>query len=152
MRSRLATVRHCEDVRAGVAVHQARIGSEVTPLKLILRQLLQAGVAGQQSVGQAEQLAYLGVEHAYPVIRIQQQNALADAGEGGLQQLGVFQQFGVGPAQRIFALFAFRNVGVRTNHAHRLALCVALHNRAAGLNPFPRAVFAAHAEIHPVLG
>ena len=59
-------------------------------------------------------------------------------------QAGQRVEMGLLPDQR-FGLFAFGDVGVRANHAQRLALGVAADDHAAREHPLPGAVFALNA-------
>ena len=133
-------------------LHQLCIRSEVTALHLQLHQLLLGRVTCQQCKGCVQQFTHPWIEFAHPVVCIEQQDALADAGQRGLQQLGVFQQLGIECPQLFFGALALRNVGVRAYHAQRRADQVALHHRAAGQNPFPTAVLATHPKIDGVFG
>ena len=82
------------------------IGTEVTPFDLKPDHIPQTGALRQQLCRQVQQLASPGVELAHPAIGVDQHDALADAGQCGLQQQGVFLQLRVERAQFAFGELA----------------------------------------------
>ena len=83
---------HCGNDPFGAhgRVHQAGVWAKISPLQLDLHQFLFGGQGCQKLHRQVQQLAYPGVELADPAIGVKQQNALADAGQRGLQELCIF--------------------------------------------------------------
>ena len=143
---------HFQHMGPRAFVHQLRLRPKVAACVLNLHQFLHAGVAGQQRFRQVQQLAHARVEDAHAVVSVEHQNALADAGQRALQQLGVHgkllverQQFGLRP-------FALGNIGVRADHAQGLAGGAAAHHHAARQNPGVVIVFAAQANVRGVAG
>ena len=132
------------DVVPRVQIHQAQVGAKVTARKLEACNLMQGRMAGQQSLGQLQQLADTGVVVAEPPVHADHENTLADAAQGGLQLVGLLGQLAVKLHQGGLRGLAVADIGMGSSHAYWFALAVAAYHHAARQNPLPAPVLATH--------
>ena len=135
-----------QNVFAHGAIHPAGLGSKVTAGELVQGDFRQGGASGHQAFGQVQQLADARVEGDHPALGIDHENTLADAGQGGLKQLGGLRQLNAQIQQLGFGQLAPSDVGVGADHAQGSPRCVPVDDQSAGCDPFPGAVLAAHAQ------